>query len=331
MAIDRATLNETTQLGLETTPGTVVPANKLMSSLTILPTPELDIKLFGPANQKFNAVSIVNKESGMADLEGILDYNEVVFPLSSVMTQVTPTGGPAYTWVFGMSNNEPDDPATFTIEQGNAVSGHASRAGYGLVTEFTINVSRDDTSVGGSMMTQDQEPDIVMTASPDTIPLKPVMPRHWDVYIDDTFGGLGGTQMDRVFEFTLTIGDRFNPIWPLKSSEGSYAGHVETKPTVTAELRMEADDEGLAMITALKAGDRKYIRLVGTSGTDYITGTTPYSITIDMAGVVSDVGDLEDMDGVYGQTITLTAVFESGWGSGKAIEITVVNAIDALT
>lgn len=328
--VDRATLNETTQIGLEGTPGTIVPADKLMSSLTILPSPEMDIKMFGPANQKFDSVSIINKESAVADVEGILDYNESIWPFSSIMGQTTPTGGPAYTWVFTMANSAPDDPATFTIEQGNAVTGDASRAGYGIFTEMEIQVSRDDTGITGSLMCQAMEPGITMTSSPDTIPLKPVMPRHWDVYIDDAFVGIGGTQMDRVFEATLHIGDRYNGVWPLKSSEASYAGHVETKPTVTLELKMEADAEGLALITALKAGDRKYVRLVATSGTDYITGTTPYSLTIDMACVVSDVGKLEDMDGVYTQPYTLSAVYESGWNGGQAIQVTVVNAISSL-
>lgn len=328
--VDRATLNETTQIGLEGTPGTIVPADKLMSSLTILPSPEMDIKMFGPANQKFNSVSIINKESSIADVEGILDYNECIWPFSSIMGQTTPTGGPAYTWVFTMENTAPDDPATFTIEQGNAVSGHASRMGYGIFTEFTLQVSRDDTSASGSLMGQDMEPGITMTAAPDTIALKPVMPRHWDIYIDDAFVGIGGTQMDRVFEAVLTIGERYNGVWPLKSSEGSYAGHVETKPTVSIELTMEADDEGLALITALKAGDRKYVRLRATTGTDYITGTTPWSLTIDMAGVVSEVGPLEDNDGVYTQTYTLTAVYESGWNGGQAIQVTVVNEIASL-
>jgi len=328
VALDRMTLFEKVQLGLETTRGVLVPANKLMTAMSIMVSPQTEIQRFAPAGIKFMTQSVLNKEWSRARVEGIPTYNEIVYALASIMGKTTPTGGPAYTWTFEMDYAAPDDPATYTIEQG--VAPNAMKAGYGLFTSFSIVAARGENSLAGEMMAQVVEDGITPTASPTSIALKPIIAKSWDLYADDTSGGLGGTRLGRAFRTEFRINDRYRMVWPLRSDQASYASHAEVRPTVEMMVRIEADDDAVELVRALKEGDSKYMRLVATSGTDYITGTTPYKFQTDFNGIVVAAGDLGDEDGVVTREFTLAAKLDTGWGSGRALQVQVVNDIGSL-
>ena len=328
MAVTRATLFEKVQIGLETTPGTQVPANKLMTAMSISLSPQTEIQKFRPAGIKFMSQSVLNKEWGRATVEGIPTYTEIIFPLASIMGQPVTTGGPAYTHTFEMTYDGPDDPATYTVEQG--VAPNAMKAGYGLFTSLTIVAARNENSLSGEMMTQIVEDGITPTASPDTVALKPIIAKSWDVYANDTVGAIGTTRLGNAFRVEFRINDRYRSKWPLRSDIDSYAGHVEVAPTVQLMVRVEADADAVAFVTALQQGDSKYIRLVSTSGTDYITGTTPWKFQVDFNGVVTEAAPLSDEDGVVTREFTFDAKLDTAWGGGRALQVVVVNEIASL-
>ncbi|HXF54827.1 MAG TPA: hypothetical protein VNK52_11955, partial [Hyphomicrobiaceae bacterium] len=167
---------------------------------------------------------------------------------------------------------------------------------------------------------------ITMTASPTEIELVPVLPTQVDVYLDNTAAGIGTTKFTRVLSAELNISDRFGQVWPLDSSLSGFAAHVETEPTVTLALTLAADAQGMGPLTAMRNGDKRFIRLKAT-GPNIETGND-YLFQIDMCGVVSEVGDFSDEDGVYAIQWTFRATYDSGWG--KAMEVQVDNKLSAL-
>jgi hypothetical protein len=149
---DRASVFNQIQLGLETTPGTAVPALKLLQSLSIEPQIDPEIQMFGPSGAKFDTVAAMNSDMTTADVSGVATYSEGIYPLASVMSKVNPTndGATAKLWDFGISQSNPDTLATYTVEQGSSVRGH--RFPYGLFTAFGFAFSRKGVEAKGKMM-----------------------------------------------------------------------------------------------------------------------------------------------------------------------------------
>jgi len=165
------------------------------------------------------------------------------------------------------------------------------------------------------------------SAIPDVDPV-PVQASLVDVYIDPSGATLGSTKATRVLRGSLSIGGRFNPLWVVNSANASFQTWVEQKPTATISLTLEADAEGMSYLQDMRVGTTRFIRIMATSGTNYITATTPYSITFDAAVKVAEMVKLSDQDGVYAIEIGFTVVSDSTWG--HAIQATLVNAIGSL-
>lgn len=327
---ERASVFQGVQLGVETTPGTAVPANKKLGSLSIQPSIRSESSVFRPMGTKYATVVAQNREWIEASLEGQPTFDEMIYPLSSVLTTAAVTqpdsvGAPsAYLWTFDPKSSAADTPKTFTIEQGDA--GRAHRFAYGIVSELGLEFSRSGIGLSGSMLGRRLQDGVTLTASPTSIPLIPILPTQVNVYMDNTAAGLGTTKLTRNFAANLSIGDRFNPVWPLDSSLNSFAATVEAEPTATLEMNMAVDSQWDGILTALRQGDTKFIRIEAVGGT--IAAAVNYRFTIDLAGKVSDVGDFDDEDGVFVVPPTFEIVHDGGWG--RALKVEVVNTRSAL-
>src|SRR5260221_9368207 len=85
----RGTVNQTLQFGLESTPGTNVPANKLLQCFDIWLGPMADVNPYTPTGRKYVAIAIENSEWVEGTLGGVLDYNGIVYALSGVCGAAT--------------------------------------------------------------------------------------------------------------------------------------------------------------------------------------------------------------------------------------------------
>lgn len=325
---ERAIVTQGVQIGVETTPGTAVPANKLLQSTSIAPAIHVDISRFQPVGQKYDAIVVPGKEWAEAAITGKLDYSECIYPLNAVGVAAAGVQNgvtTAYTWTFAPAARGADVVKTFSIEQGDA--NRAQKFAYGVIDEWGFTINRGDATQEGKLFGQAIADAITLTAAPTALIQKPVIPNQVDVYIDPTFGALGTTKMTRALETKFSITNRFNPVWALNSAIGSFASHVETDPTVTLELLMEADAQGMALLSVLRAGSTQFIRVKCTSPD--LAGTAfPFSFTLDLAGKVSAVSEYSDQDGVYAIRWTFNSVYDAGWT--KAWQIVVVNQQTAL-
>lgn len=325
---ERSSLNQNVQIGVEATPGTAVAATKRLQSIGIEPSPSVETSQFRPIGSKFNSLSTLGKEWIEASLTGRGTYTEIVYALSSVMTTAVtsvPEAG-AQQWVFSPSTRADDTPKTFTVEHGSGV--RADRFSYGLVTEFGMTFNRDAIELSGSMLGRALEDAITLTsAGITTTNLVPILPTQVSVYMDDAFGDLGTTKMTRMISGEFTLGGRYGPVWVLDAANPSFVNHVETEPDLSVTLMMQADSQGMGLLSTLREGDTKFLRIEAI-GANIGATATPYRFAIDLAVKVSDTGGFSDADGVYAIEFSGIGVHDDPWG--KALEVTVVNELTAL-
>jgi hypothetical protein len=86
----------------------------------------------------------------------------------------------------------------------------------------------------------------------------------------------------------------------------------------------------MGLLTDLRAGSTKYVRIACISTLNAGATTTKYSLTIDFAGKISASPTFDETDGVYTVNWTMDSVFDAAWGSGQYQKITAVNKVAAL-
>lgn len=311
---ERSTIAQVVQVGVESTPGTGVPANKLFLATGISPAIKVDMQRFRPMGQKFPTVITPGKEWVEAKIEGSGSYTEMTYLLAALLTD---PGAPTTVDVSGKkftynpSATTEDSPKTLTVEQGSSV--RAGKFSYGLINELELSFARDSVEVKGTMLGQKYSDGITMTATPTAITQEPILPTDIDVYMDPTSGALGTTKLTRVLKASWKISDRWGTLWPLNTANSSFAAHVETEPKSEIKLLVEADTAGMAFLTNLRAGSTSFLRISCTSPDLAGNTTQKYQVILDQAVKVSDVAEFSDEDGVYAIEWTFEMTYDGGW------------------
>src|SRR6476659_5636893 len=135
----RATVNRQVQIGVETTPGTAVPANKSLPSLNLALTRNLETKQFRSQGFKPNTANQIIKDYGQGTVSGPLNYTEVIYALNSLVTGViaTPGGGTlSRTHTFTPAGIGADAFKTFTIQEGDSTA--ARQMANSIFSEFGV-------------------------------------------------------------------------------------------------------------------------------------------------------------------------------------------------
>lgn len=323
---ERASVFQTVQIGVESTAGTAVAANKKLNSLSISPAVKIDVSTFRAMGNKFNSVAALGKNYVTAKVTGAPTYDELIYPLSGVLSYALPAqqaATTAYKWTFSPATSAADTVKTFTVEQGSSVRAH--KFAYGQFTGIGLKFARSGIDLSGDMIGSALSDNITLTAGPTALPLIPILPTQVDVKYADTQAGLAGASaLGRVLSVDWQISDRFNPVWPLNTTTGSAGGFatvVEAAPKSQLKIKLEADSEGMALLTNATASSTKFFRVQAVGG--LIASTYYYTLQLDFAGKVTDVSDFSDEDGVFAVEWTLDAVHDATWG--KALEIQLTN------
>lgn len=325
---ERTSLSAGVQVGVETTPGTGVTGSKKLQSLSFALTPQIETNRFRPMGTKVDTLVTPAKDWTQVDMTGQPTYDEIIYAMA--MSLVTP-GAPSTVlttgklWTFEPNALGADTLTTLTIEQGDGV--RAQKATGAILTDFGINISRDNAELSGSGIARQFTDAITMTASPTAIPLVPILPKDFSVYIDTTAAGLGTTKMLRLFEAELSVGGRVGPVWPLNAANASFDATVETEPDFTLRLLMEADAAGMAYLSSIRAGTTVFPRVEAVGGV-IGAGTAVYKYTQDCAIKFEELSNLDDTDGIYTVEWSGRLVYDATWA--KFLSIKVVNSTSAL-
>lgn len=327
---ERASIFQTAQWGVETTPGTGVAANKKLTAVGLALTPQVETTKTRAAGNKFASLVTPGKEWASFKINGQLTYTEIVYLLSGLMSYAAPVqqgATAAYKWTHTIDTDGPDTVKTYTIEQGSSVRAHS--AAYGQVKGLELMFDRSKCEIsGGEMIAKAISDGITMTSSPTEIALVPVLPTQVDIYLADTYAGLAGASaLARAISVSWGLNNRFGALFPLGTASGTgFAATVETEPELTCKLKMQADAEGMGLLTTLRAGATKFLRIKAVGA--LIASTYYYTLQIDSALKVENVGELADSDGVYAIEWSMTGVHDATWG--KATQIEVTNTLTAL-
>lgn len=338
--VTRSTVAQRTQVGLEGTPGTPVAALKVLQSLTVELSPQVESTAFRPRGSKYPTVVAANKEWAEGDLDGTPTYDEVIYPLASVfgkpanptiiMDGATPTD--ARMWTFETHSAAPDVPATFTIEQGDETL--AERATFATFTDFGLDFTRDEVGVSGSVIASALERGLALTvgATAVAVDLIPILPGQVCVYVSDDPDTLGDpiTHLPTVIEVNPEVGGKFGPAWFLNCLVNGFSSIVEQpEPDFTVDLTVEANADGMDWAALFRTGATRFLRVEAT-GPQIADGiaASAYRFTWDLAVKVLEPGEYSDEDGVYAVAPSLQVVHDAGWG--KASHIEVVNTVASL-
>lgn len=336
--VERSSISQLVQLGVEQTPGTAVAATKRLLATSIAVSVAEDVHQFQAKGAKYPTIVYNGREWADADISGDATYSELQYLLAGAMTTPTvaqlldaaaPTG--AYKWVFDPLTFGADNPKTFTVEQGDASRAH--RASNLVISKFGLNFDRKGVTIASDGFAQAIEDGVVMTSAGVTsIETVPIQPTQIDVYLDNTVAGLGTTKQLRLLSGAFDLSGRFTSLFVVDSSKPSFVASVEKDPASTFKLKVEADAAGMDMLNAFRSGGTKFMR-IKCKGPKIYSGATAaadvyHSFALDVAGKVSAVGKFGDQDGVYAAEFTFTTVHDSGWN--KAMHCELVNAVAAL-
>lgn len=402
---DQTTTTQKVQIGVEATPGTLVPATRRLLSLMLSLGPQGDINTFRPSGSKYPAIAAMGKEWAGGDVEGWPTYTELMYIISNVLgvpTTTTPGGATlARDHVWPIRSSELNTPQTWSVEKGSSTQ--ARKAAYGLFTELGLTYNRDEISLDGSFMARILDaaatltpaqgsavtitsssvakPTVITTATAHglttgdvvtiaghsgstpsingehtvtvtsttqfTIPvnvttggtggtvtkngvtelsLVPLLPREVSIYLDTTFGAIGTTKLLRVLEASWSLGDQYTGLWPLDAAQSSFAATYEGEPSSEVGLTLGADAVGYGLLTPMRAGDTRYLRIENIGGE--IEAGFDYEFVVDLPIKITEVPDESDDDGL--ETLEYGAELFHDTAMGNAGSIRLRNGLAAL-
>lgn len=306
----RGTVNRVVQVGVESTPGTPVAANRSLPTQSLVLTRTLESKEFRAQGYKAAGEVPIVKDFGAASLSGPLGYTEIVYLLNTLVTGVitTPGGGTlSRDHTFSASLTGTDAFKTLTIQEGDATA--AVQMPYSLLTDFGINISLDDASVSGSFIGYAPS-NVTLTASPTIIAQQSATPRQIDLFMDPTFGALGTTKVTACLSISAQFNNKQGAKWVLNTTNTSFQDTVELVPSLSFDFETEHNAQSRALFASITstANPTQYLRLKSTGG--LIEAAIPYKFQLDVAAKVKALEQV-DSDGVWGYKYSCTPIADT--------------------
>jgi hypothetical protein len=162
----RASVFQGVKIAPETTPGTAASTGyKKLTAMGMTATIAPTIKVYKPMGQKYTTVAALNHENTTWAIDGIPTYTEIVYALSSVLTEAEITAAAGTTsaaagsrvmgadgvhWFFKPSAADADAPVSFTTYKGGIVA--AERSTFWRMGDLTLTYNRTDTTLSGAAM-----------------------------------------------------------------------------------------------------------------------------------------------------------------------------------
>lgn len=308
MPSDRASVFEKPYLALESVAGTPAATGyKQLQSMSIEPAIKTNVETFRGMGSKFATVAAQGKEWTEAKMSGQPTFTEIIYALSSVLGQTTPTtvGSSTKKWVFGVSNTAADNPATFTVEQGSS-NVRVGQYAYAILKDFSMKFDRSKISMDGGLMAQKYRDDktrwLAISGSPS----------------GGTFTVTINGQTSATIAPTATASTVQTALAAL-SSVGSgnvacYGGPLNTAPVLIVLKGTAAESELVISTTDSLTG--------GTSPASAVTRLNPSSTSIALIPILPQqvTVKLADTQAGLAGASAMTRVIECGFDIGNRFE-----------
>jgi hypothetical protein len=255
--VARATVFNTTILGVETTKGTANSPVRRLQCTGFELKPVVPIEPFVPMGSKYATTATRMKEFTEGDIVGVAAFNDLCFLFQSVLSQAaitTPTGATLtrrWTWtpaVFG-----PDNNITYTAQMGSSVQ--AEQAVYTLINGLSIRFTKEEASTSGEILAR------VLTES---VTLSTGRNQTYTVTIGTNTGG----------DFTLTF-------------------NAQTTVAIAFDASAQDVEDELVALSTIAPGE---VNVTGPMGGPWIVefmaglGSAPQTLTGNFAGLTGGSG-----------------------------------------
>ena len=324
----RDTVFQQTQIGVEGTKGTAVPATHILPATSFDTGIKAEVSAFRPGGQKYVTQASLNREWVEAAIRGQPSYSDLTYPLAACLCDpVSAVQGAtaAYKHTYTLKPAAPDLIKTLTVEQGDPSAWTAGVIAhdwsYGVVSELGLEWKRTaEPSLSGRMIGRRLETKGETMTAATSLDEMPILPNDVSLYLDQSLATIGTNKLTSASRYSWHMANRFTPRWALNAAETSWSREVETAPDLTIALFMEADAVGMSPLANMRVGSDVFLRLQVVSQVLAAVGY-PYSLKVDMAAKVTGIGDFSDDDGVYALEWTFTATPELAADSPCTIEL----------
>jgi hypothetical protein len=329
----RPYVSQGVQIGVESTSGTAVPANKKLMAYKIDPQIAVETTEYRPSGYLVPTASAIVTEATEADFEGPIDFNNIVYPLSSLFGAATvsqPAAVPSptvYEWQWNFTGKGLITPKTYSVEVGDST--RAVKFSFGAFSDMELSIERTgDSTVSGSMLGRSLTTAATLTATPTEVEMIPVHNDQWNVYSAATGAGLtAGTKFNNMYSVGLSFGDILATEYTLNSANSSFNSlYINEDPSFEWNMTLAADATSEGFLASMRAGTKSFIRLQALG--PIIEDAFTYEITIDMCVTVTDFDQYDSEDGMYVLPISFSLAYDATWG--KSMNILVRNNIAAL-
>jgi len=321
---ERGIVNVTSQLGVETVLGTPVAANRILRSLSFMPTFERETSFFTPRGHRYPTAQLIQKEHGVGTYEGIMCYNSLLYVLCSVFAAPSPAAIGAATlakkWSGTASTSGNEAGKSYTFETGDATA--VDKYPAGLLTTLTLGLDQSEAKVNGDLITRKPTFNASQTATPTSIVARPVMRSHLAFYLDPTLGAIGTTKVAAMRE-TVSIGTKKHAVWVHDPALSSWEDVVDVPVDFTWSFIMPHNSQSRSYLDSVIAGPgMQYFRVQATGAQiDTDTATPVYeSIKLDIAGKFDKPKPTDEED-VYAYEYTFRAMHDDTMGAAFKWEI----------
>lgn len=324
----RGSVNRQVQVGVESTPGTPVAANKLLPSTNFVLSPEIENRDFRAQGWKVPTTTKIVGFDGGGTVSSPLNYTEIIYLLNMIVTGVitTPGGGTlSRTHTFAPTATGTDAFKTLTVQEGDATA--ATQMAHIFLPELSVTATDDAAEVAGTIV--GYAPTVTtLTATPTAIAQQPIGPRELDVYIDSTVGAIGTTKITDALGYNFNVSALRQKKRVLNTTYQSFKDTTDTPVELSAGFTTEHNLQSRNIYAAqtVTSSPTYFVRLKATGA--IIEGAIPYSLSVDCAARIVDMNQ-QDVNSVWGFEYALQPIYDSTFGN-KMFEIAVTNNITAL-
>lgn len=242
-----------------------------------------------------------------------------------------PTTGSGYIREWSLGITVPNTLKTYSIITGD--NQRLNRMAYSFVESFTLSGSSGDAlMIDSNWQGRKTEKGVSLPATITTPDVEVILPcKNASVYIDDKDGDVNArTQVSNlVHEWSLSVTTGYTPIYYADDGRCDFGKVVFSRDAFSAELTLKFEHNNTANAEEDKWSDnepRLYrLELFGSDLTTAGSEETKKRLTIDIAGVYTDVSALGDTDGNSTLDVTLQVGYEPV--SGESFKLALVNEI----
>jgi hypothetical protein len=257
-------VREIVQFAVETTPGVLVPANKIFSSMLFDIDPKKPTAEVRQSGNLFPVDHVPGKGHTEFSAKGEAAVQDLIYALSTLLSVpvFTADGSIAHKATFTPDSRLANAKQTLSIEKGQSGTGNASFSGYGAFNNVELDFVPDrSVSVTGKGLAQTVDYGQTLTAGAAQLGTSVLFPTDVDIYIATSEAGLSAGAFPPL-ALKVKFDKFLQDVYELRSDIRSFSGLVEVAPNVTYELTFAKNADSIAFIDAIDTNTLYYIEVI---------------------------------------------------------------------